>query len=306
MATVNYQEKGVVFDIQRFSVNDGPGIRTIVFLKGCPLSCLWCCNPESQRKEPDVMYDAKKCIGCGKCMKACVHGAIGPGNTTWVDRSKCVGCGECVNVCPTGALTLKGEVMTVSEVIHVLRRDAHYFRKSGGGVTLSGGEPLMQWKYARELLKACKAQGWDTAIETTGYGSEEAIEAVIPYLDLVLLDCKSTDPVVHKRVTGVSNELIQKNARKIVSMANKVIIRVPTIPTVNASEEEFHRIAEYAKSLGVDTVHVLPYHTLGQSKYEMLGKAYAMGYEIKSLPREEAAVYQRVVESHGLKCMVGG
>lgn len=306
MATVNYQEKGVVFDIQRFSVNDGPGIRTIVFLKGCPLSCLWCCNPESQRKEPDVMYDAKKCIGCGKCMKACVHGAIGPGNTTWVDRSKCVGCGECVNVCPTGALTLKGEVMTVSEVIHVLRRDAHYFRKSGGGVTLSGGEPLMQWKYARELLKACKAQGWDTAIETTGYGSEEAIEAVIPYLDLVLLDCKSTDPVVHKRVTGVGNELIQKNARKIVSMANKVIIRVPTIPTVNASEEEFHRIAEYAKSLGVDTVHVLPYHTLGQSKYEMLGKAYAMGYEIKSLPREEAAVYQQVVESHGLKCMVGG
>ena len=306
MATVNYQEKGVVFDIQRFSVNDGPGIRTIVFLKGCPLSCLWCCNPESQRKEPDVMYDAKKCVGCGKCMKACVHGAIGPGNTTWVDRSKCVGCGECVNVCPTGALTLKGEVMTVSEVIHVLRRDAHYFRKSGGGITLSGGEPLMQWKYARELLKACKAQGWDTAIETTGYGSEEAIEAVIPYLDLVLLDCKSTDPVVHKRVTGVSNELIQKNARKIVSMANKVIIRVPTIPTVNASEEEFHRIAEYAKSLGVDTVHVLPYHTLGQSKYEMLGKAYAMGYEIKSLPREEAAVYQQVVESHGLKCMVGG
>ena len=306
MATVNYQEKGVVFDIQRFSVNDGPGIRTIVFLKGCPLSCLWCCNPESQRKEPDVMYDAKKCVGCGKCMKACVHGAIGPGNTTWVDRSKCVGCGECVNVCPTGALTLKGEVMTVSEVIHVLRRDAHYFRKSGGGVTLSGGEPLMQWKYARELLKACKAQGWDTAIETTGYGSDEAIEAVIPYLDLVLLDCKSTDPVVHKRVTGVSNELIQKNARKIVSMANKVIIRVPTIPTVNASEEEFHRIAEYAKSLGVDTVHVLLYHTLGQSKYEMLGKAYAMGYEIKSLPREEAAVYQQVVESHGLKCMVGG
>ena len=306
MATVNYQEKGVVFDIQRFSVNDGPGIRTIVFLKGCPLSCLWCCNPESQRREPDVMYDAKKCIGCGKCMKACQHGAIGPGNETWVDRSKCVGCGECVNVCPTGALTLKGEVMTVSEVIHVLRRDAHYFRKSGGGITLSGGEPMYKGEYARELLKACKAQGWDTAIETTGYGSDEAIEAVIPYLDLVLLDCKSTDPTVHKRVTGVSNELIQKNSRKIVSMANKVIIRVPTIPTVNASEEEFHRIAEYAKSLGVDTVHVLPYHTLGQSKYEMLGKAYAMGYEIKSLPREEAAVYQQIVESHGLKCMVGG
>ena len=128
----------------------------------------------------------------------------------------------------------------------------------------------------------------------------------MPDLELVLLECESTDPVVHKRVTGVSNELIQKNSRKIVGMANKVIIRVPTIPTVNASEEEFHRIAEYAKSLGVDTVHVLPYHTLGQSKYEMLGKAYAMGYEIKSLPREEAEVYRKIIESHGLHCLIGG
>ena len=234
MATVNYQEKGVVFDIQRFSVNDGPGIRSIVFLKGCPLSCLWCCNPESQRIEPDVMYDQKKCIGCGKCMKACRQGAIGPENLSWVDRSKCIGCGECVNVCPTGALTLKGEVMSVNEIIQVLRRDAHYFRKSGGGVTLSGGEPLTQWRFARELLKACKAQGWDTAIETTAYGTDEAIEAVIPYVDLVLMDCKSTDPEVHKRVTGVSNEKIRKNAAKIVKIANQVIIRVPTIPTVNA------------------------------------------------------------------------
>ena len=241
MATVNYQEKGVVFDIQRFSVNDGPGIRSIVFLKGCPLSCLWCCNPESQRVEPDVMYDQKKCVGCGKCTKACQHGAIGPQNEKWIDRTKCVGCGECVNVCPTGALSLKGEVMTINEIIQVLRRDAHYFRNSGGGVTLSGGEPLSQWKFARELLKACKAQGWDTAIETTGFGTDEAIEAVIPYVDVVLLDCKSTDPVVHKRVTGVSNELIQKNSAKIAAIANKVIIRVPTIPTVNASEEEFHR-----------------------------------------------------------------
>ena len=216
MATVNYQEKGVGFDIQRFSVNDGPGIRSIVFLKGCPLSCLWCCNPESQRIEPDVMYDQKKCIGCGKCMKACQQGAIGPENLSWVDRSKCIGCGECVNVCPTGALTLKGEVMSVNEIIQVLRRDAHYFRKSGGGVTLSGGEPLTQWRFARELLKACKAQGWDTAIETTAYGTDEAIEAVIPYVDLVLMDCKSTDPEVHKRVTGVSNEKIRKNAAKIV------------------------------------------------------------------------------------------
>ena len=295
-----------MFDIQRFSVNDGPGIRSIVFLKGCPLSCLWCCNPESQRVEPDVMYDQKKCVGCGKCVKACRQGAIGPGNEKWIDRTKCIGCGECVDVCPTGALSLKGEVMTINEIIQILRRDAHYFRNSGGGVTLSGGEPLSQWKFARELLKACKAQGWETAIETTGFGTDEAIEAVIPYVDVVLLDCKSTDPEVHKRVTGVSNELIRKNSAKIAALANQIVMRVPTIPTVNASEEEFHRIAEFAKSLNIDTVHVLPYHTLGESKYEMLGKAYAMGYEIKSLPREEAAVYQKILESHGLKSLIGG
>lgn len=306
MATVDYQKKGVVFDIQRFSVNDGPGIRSIVFLKGCPLSCLWCCNPESQRIEPDVMYDLKKCIGCGKCTKACHQGAIGPGNLAWIDRTKCIGCGECVNVCPTGALSLKGEVMSINEIIQVLRRDAHYFRQSGGGVTVSGGEPLTQWQFTTELLKACKAQGWETAIETTGLGSDEAIESVIPYVDLVLLDCKSTDPEVHKRVTGVSNERIRKNSAKIAAMANKVIMRVPTIPTVNATEEEFHRIAEFAKSLNIDTVHVLPYHTLGESKYEMLGKAYEMGYEIKSLPREEAAVYQKILQSHGLNSVVGG
>ena len=306
MATVNYQEKGVVFDIQRFSVNDGPGIRSIVFLKGCPLSCLWCCNPESQRVEPDVMYDQKKCVGCGKCVKACRQGAIGPGNEKWIDRTKCIGCGECVDVCPTGALSLKGEVMTINEIIQILRRDAHYFRNSGGGVTLSGGEPLSQWKFARELLKACKAQGWETAIETTGFGTDEAIEAVIPYVDVVLLDCKSTDPEVHKRVTGVSNELIRKNSAKIAALANKIVMRVPTIPTVNASEEEFHRIAEFAKSLNIDTGHVLPYHTLGESKYEMLGKACAMGYEIKSLPREEAVVYQKIIQSHGLNSLIGG
>ena len=306
MVSVDYKAEGVVFDIQRFSLNDGPGIRSIVFLKGCPLSCLWCCNPESQRMAPDVMFDAEKCIGCRKCTSVCSHGAIGPENANWIDRNKCVGCGECVTICPGGALTLKGEPMSIGEIIQVIKRDAHYFRKSGGGVTISGGEPLVQWKFARELLKACKAQGWDTAMETTGYGSEEAVEAVFPYVDLVLLDVKSTNPDIHKKVTGVDNVLIRKNAEKISRMAN-VIIRVPTIPTVNAFEEEFHNIAEFAKTLhNVDTIHVLPYHTLGENKYTLLGKAYEMGYDIKSLPREEAEKYRKIVQSHGLKCEIGG
>lgn len=306
MVSVDYKAEGVVFDIQRFSLNDGPGIRSIVFLKGCPLSCLWCCNPESQRMAPDVMFDATKCIGCRRCVEVCSHGAIGPENSNWIDRTKCVGCGECVAICPGGALTLKGERMSIGEIIQVIKRDANYFRKSGGGVTISGGEPLVQWKFARELLKACKAQGWDTAMETTGYGSDEAVEAVFPYVDLVLLDVKSTNPDVHKKVTGVDNALIRKNAEKISKMA-KVIIRVPTIPTVNAFKEEFHNIAEFARNLhNVDTIHVLPYHTLGENKYNLLGKAYDMGYDIKPLPKEEAEVFKKIVQNHGLKCEIGG
>lgn len=306
MVSVDYKAEGVVFDIQRFSLNDGPGIRTIVFLKGCPLSCLWCSNPESLRMAPDVFFDAEKCIGCGRCAEVCNYCAIGPNNPDWIDRGKCVGCGECVAICPSGALTLKGEHMTIGEVIQVLGRDANYFRKSGGGITISGGEPLVQWKFARELLKACKAQGWDTAMETTGYGSDEALEAVFPYVDLVLLDVKSTDSEIHKKVTGVDNVLIRENAKKIACMT-KVIVRVPTIPTVNAFEEEFHRIAEFTKDLhNVDTVHILPYHTLGENKYSMLGKAYRMGYDIKPLSNEEAEKFKKIIQSHGLKCVIGG
>lgn len=306
MVSVDYKAEGVVFDIQRFSLNDGPGIRSIVFLKGCPLSCLWCCNPESQRITPDVMFDAEKCIGCGRCVEVCNHGAMGYENLNRIDRTKCVGCGECVAICPSGALTIKGEHMSIGEIIKVIRRDANYFRKSGGGVTISGGEPLTQWKFARELLKACKAQGWDTAMETTGYGSDEAVEGVFPYVDLVLLDVKSTNSEIHKKVTGVDNVLIRKNAEKISKMA-KVIIRVPTIPTINAFKEEFHNIAEFARTLhNVDTIHILPYHTLGENKYNLLGKAYSMGYDIKPLPMEEAEEFKKIVQSYGLKCEIGG
>ncbi|WP_101696899.1 glycyl-radical enzyme activating protein [Clostridium minihomine] len=306
MASVNYKAEGTVFDIQRFSIHDGPGIRTIVFLKGCPLSCLWCCNPESQKLAPVVMFQQSQCISCGKCLRACKVGAISLDTPGLIDRQKCVGCGECASVCPTGALVLKGEKMTVEQVVQILKKDATIYRKSGGGITLSGGEPMVQWEFATELLKACKSQGWHTAIETTGYGSEQAVESVFPFIDLALLDIKSMNSQTHKNVTGVTNELIHKNAVRIAQLT-KTVIRVPTIPTINAFDEEFLRIAEFAKTLqGVDTVHVLPYHTLGENKYNLLGKEYSMGYEIKPLPPEEAAKFQQIVQNQGLRCVVGG
>jgi pyruvate formate lyase activating enzyme len=306
MASVNYKAEGTVFDIQRFSVHDGPGIRTIVFLKGCPLSCLWCCNPESQKLAPVVMFQKEQCIGCGACAKACAQGAVRMDTDARIDHSKCIGCGECSGVCPTGALVLKGDRVTVEHLIQTLKKDAGTYRKSGGGITISGGEPLVQWQFATELLKACKAQGWNTAMETTGFGSEEAVESVFPYVDVVLLDIKSMDPKRHKEVTGVSPEVIHKNAARIAEITN-VVVRVPTIPTVNAFDEEFDRIAEFAKTLrGVNTVHVLPYHTYGENKYGLLGDEYPMGYDIKPLPAEEAERFRQVVEKHGLRCVVGG
>lgn len=306
MASINYKAKGVVFDIQRFSVNDGPGIRTIVFLKGCPLHCLWCSNPESQRVAPDVLFDASECIGCGECAKVCPHGAIKPENPGHVHRDICVGCGECVGVCPTGALILKGEVSTVEEVIRELKKDTVMYRKSGGGITLSGGEPLVQWEFATELLKACKAQGWNTAIETTGFASTEAIESVIPWIDYVLLDCKSRDTQVHKKYVGVDNDLIGKNSVRIAELGKNTIIRVPTIPKVNATEEDFHRIAEFAKTLpGVDTIHILPYHRYGENKYKLLDREYLMG-QIEQLEAEDVEVFKDILEQHGFKCMIGG
>lgn len=304
--SINYKAKGVVFDIQRFSLNDGPGIRTIVFLKGCPLSCRWCSNPESQETKPTLMYDERSCIHCGKCIDTCKQGALSEDIPGFVNRDKCIGCGECADVCPAGALTLKGKETTVEAVIRELKKDSITYSTSNGGVTFSGGEPLVQWQFLTELLKASKAQGWHTAIETSGFGSSEAVESVFPYIDQVLLDCKSTDDEVHKANTGVTAELIRKNAMRISEIAH-TIIRVPTIPGVNASEEDFENICKYAKTLhGVDTIHILPYHTMGLNKYKMMGTEYTISDEIQPLEDSDVLPYKEIVEKNGFKCKIGG
>lgn len=305
MDSINYNLTGTVFDIQRFSLHDGPGIRTIVFLKGCPLSCQWCSNPESQSVKPVIMYKENDCLHCGRCITACKRGAISPDNEHWVNRELCSGCGECANACPAGALVLKGKTMSIQQVVRELKKDATTYRRSGGGITLSGGEPLVQHEFASELLQACKGQGWSTAIETTGIGSEEAIEAVIPYVDTVLLDIKHMDGEKHRRFTGGTNELALKNALRISQISNTVV-RVPVIPGFNYSAEEIRAIAEFTKTLmGVRTIHLLPYHSFGENKYGLMGKDYLLK-DIRPLHPEDLQECKAAVESYGFQCVIGG
>lgn len=305
MDAINYELKGVVFNMQRFSVHDGKGIRTIVFLKGCPLRCKWCSNPESQSISPVIMFQADKCIGCGQCVAACKQGALNRSNPHFVDRTKCKGCGECAAVCPTAALVLKGKTMTVGEVIKELKKDATVFRRSNGGVTISGGEGLMQPEFLEELLKACQSQGWDTAIETTGFAKPEIIDRVFPYVSTALMDIKSMDSAKHKKFCGADNALILENAKRISSIT-RLVVRVPVIPGFNNTKEDILQIARFARTLqNVDTLHLLPYHNLGSNKYKLLGR----DYEMEGLPNmhpEELIDFKELVEQEGLQCVIGG
>lgn len=305
MNRVEYDTEGVLFNIQRYSLHDGPGIRTIPFFKGCPLACKWCSNPESQRPQPELIYKKNDCIRCGKCIEVCPQNALSPSNPSFVDRSRCVQCGECTKVCPTQALEMKGKRMTVNDVIRELQKEENLFRRSGGGVTLSGGEPLAQPEFARELLKACKAKGWHTAIETTGFTTKEVVEDVFPWIDLALTDIKAINPSVHEQNTGVNNSRILENLLRI-SFITKVIVRIPLVPGVNDNEEEIRSIAEFAKLMsGVDTIHLLPYHTFGENKYNLLGRIYPMG-NTPSLAENKIENLKKMIESMGFHCHIGG
>jgi pyruvate formate lyase activating enzyme len=232
-------------------------------------------------------------------------GAISPENENWIDRETCTSCGECANACPAGSLVSKGKTMSVQQVIRELKKDATTYRRSGGGITLSGGEPLVQYEFASEILKASKGQGWNTAMETTGIGTVEAVEQVIPYVDTVLLDIKHMDPEQHKRFTGAGNEVVLKNAPRITKISDTVI-RVPVIPGFNNSLEAIRKIAAFAKTLtGIRTIHLLPYHSFGENKYELLGKDYQLKH-VKPLNPEDLTESKKIVEEYGFRCVIGG
>lgn len=304
---INYKQTGTIFNMQRFSIHDGPGVRTIVFFKGCTLKCDWCSNPESQDPSIQIMFNEKNCTGCKKCEKGCPVGAIDMLQPGRIDRELCIDCGICVENCYPGALVKSGEETTVEKIITELKKETVQYRRSGGGVTLSGGEALMQPEFTIELLKACKAMGWHTAMETTGYASTEVIDRVIPWLDLVLLDIKHLDNEQHKKYVHVSNELIIKNAKRISTICKELIIRVPVIPEFNCDKKSISDIAKFAKSLtGVRCLDLLPYHKLGANKYENLGRDYTMGQGIRTPDENTMDGFKKIVEEFGLECTIGG
>ncbi len=266
---------GTVFNVQKFCTSDGPGIRTVVFLKGCPLRCAWCHNAESQRKTSELMYHGDKCVYCGKCAVVCEQGVhIVNGTTHTLERDKCISCGKCVEACLTDALELKGTNVTVDEIIADVMKDKVFYDNSGGGITLSGGEPTAQLDFTLALLKAARNNGLHTAIETCGYTSAENIKAVAEHVDLFLYDVKHTDSALHEKYTGVPNERILENLRLIDSMGKKIVIRTPIIPDVNDTDEHFTALAALASELkNVEKLEIEPYHDLGNAKYEQLGES---------------------------------
>ena len=304
---------GHIYNIQRFSVHDGPGIRTTVFLKGCPLKCKWCHNPESQTNKSVLMYNAKKCIGCYDCISKCPNAALTKeldisGAATGqlhIERNRCISCGTCSKVCPAGAVDLLGRPMTVEEIMTEVRKDDAFYKSSGGGITLSGGEPFHQSAFTLELVKALKQEKYHVVLDTSGHVDFNVLKRFIGLVDLFLYDVKHVDQKKHLKYTGVNNTLILRNLKKLSRNGSRIWARIPLIPSYNDGETDLHEIAYSISDLRVEKVCVLPYHGIASGKYMQLDQKYEMA-GMKSPSQSDIDRAESILENYGLKVQIGG
>ena len=317
-----FVQSGTIFDIKKYSINDGPGIRTTVFFSGCPLSCSWCHNPESQSLTPQLLYRAGRCLRCGECVEVCPERAIHLesnvfaehpcGTRRWrneslptsesvvTDRNKCTRCQTCVTVCYSGAREFSGREMTVSEVMREIEREIPFYDESHGGVTFSGGEPLMQPTFLSALLKACRKQEIHTVVDTSGFANWNVFEHIRGDVDLFLYDLKHMDSKRHRAVTGVPNEVILENLRLLSASGANCIIRIPLIPGINDDEKNLVQSGKFLASLShIQNVELMGYHDIAQAKYEALGREYVLA---GTKPPSEAEMHHaaEVLRSYGL------
>lgn len=295
-----------IFNIQKFSVHDGPGIRTTVFLKGCPLKCLWCHNPESQKYEKQMLFDSNKCVLCGTCVRVCPQKAIKiEDNKLTTDPDKCNHCGQCEIYCIPGARQVAGKEYTLEETLKEVMKDKVFYEQSNGGVTVSGGEPLTQTDFVEEFLKRLKEENIHTAVDTCGAVSFENIQRVVPYTDVFLYDIKLMDDEKHKRFIGTSNKLILDNLRKLSQIHDNINLRMPIIEGVNSDEEHIKETVNYIKGLNIKKVNLLPYHDIAKHKYKKLDIVYED--EKMSKPSDEKMEsFKDIFEKNGYETKIGG
>lgn len=295
-------EKGITFNIQKFSIHDGPGIRTTVFFKGCPLRCEWCSNPESQIKNVQILHDQSKCSYCLSCVAACPNGAIThEDNKIIINEDKCVGCLTCVNSCPNRALSYEGDYQTIEEIVDICMQDIDFYEESGGGVTISGGEGMSQPEFLKKLIAELKKNSVHVAIETTGYVKKETFEELAKELDLLLFDVKHYDREKHYNGTKVYNDLIVENLKWAIDNGIEVLPRIPVIPDFNDSLEDAEGLAKLLVEVGAKKVQLLPFHQFGEKKYELLNRNYKYKNK-KALYPEELEEYQKIFLDKGLNC----
>ncbi|HII67585.1 glycyl-radical enzyme activating protein [Thermococcus sp.] len=298
---------GIIFDIKRYAIHDGPGIRTTIFMKGCPLSCWWCHNPEGVSPKPELMYFEFKCIHCHTCVKVCPENAISfdENETQQIDREKCTGCGVCASACPTSALRLVGRVITVEELLTEIEKDIKLYDDSGGGVTFSGGEPLSQPKFLVESLKELKKRYIHTTVDTSGYAPKEVLKQILPHTDLFLYDIKLYDSGENEKYTGVPNDIIIENLKFLTGQGKEVILRFPIIPGITDTDKNVKGWTNFISEIkGINEIDLLPFHDVSE-KFRRIGREYKM--TIHHRPPDEILKWiKEEFESIGLRVKIGG